>query len=365
MRRVRRGGFTAFNPTIRPNIFSPVGVEDLIERKGESALWFRLQPCPCPPEERTPDCRACIDGYVKSFQDSITVENEKVYCDGNYIYPRFAPVSGVQSTEWLGEGEGRPLSIKRIEPERIQVEEYLEDWHAVVAAYDVDLVERMTLQDLPIENTERLDLPIDGVLIGVDELYIDGAPLSWTGFGFQHITLAERKTGLVNAAIRVFNPIKVAYRTMDMNTEGTERAMMPLETGEVEFTVPGRILMGEGDILTLLTTTVRNGQYIPFQEGPSDRLSYAPVSRILNCYSKETDQHGRERLREYRVGQDLVLESSERVRWLSPKPRNGYTIMYEYHPSFRIQSDTTVSGTMDRTLPRVYKAKAASSYNPR
>lgn len=182
------------------------------------------------------------------------------------------------------------------------MEEYLEDWHAVVAAHEVDLVERIKLQGLPIENSERLDLPIDGVLIGVDELYIDGQPLNWTGFGFQHITLAERKTGLINAAIRVFNPIKVAYRTMDMKTEGTERTMMPLETGEVEFTVPGRILIGEGDILTLLTTTVRNGQYVPFREGPLDRLSYAPVSRILNCYSKETDQYGRERLREHVVG---------------------------------------------------------------
>ena len=31
MRKVGPGGFTAFSPSIRPNTFSPVGVDDTIE----------------------------------------------------------------------------------------------------------------------------------------------------------------------------------------------------------------------------------------------------------------------------------------------------------------------------------------------
>lgn len=370
-RRIREGGFTVFNPTIRPNVFSPVGVEDLIERRGESALWFRMQPCPCPSEKRLPDCLACVDGYVKSFQERLLIENERVYADGRTIFPRYAPVRKVVRTQWLGPGEGRPLSINQVHPDRIEVKEQLEEWHAVIADYEVDLIEAQTYEGIVVDNDIFVDIPTDSVVVAVEGVWLDvqeddpGTPLEWTGVGFRRITLKERVTGIVSARVKVFNPVKIAYRTMDVGQQQTEKAGIPLESGEIEIIVPNSYLMGHGDIITFLTTTVRNAQYVSPRPGPVDMLTYTPVVEILNCFSKRRDARGNERIIQHEVGKDLILESAERVRWLTEKPMEGYSIMYSHHPSFRIQEETTVSGGLDRNLPRQFKAKAVSSYNVR
>ncbi|MCB1305055.1 MAG: hypothetical protein KDK37_12285 [Leptospiraceae bacterium] len=370
-RRVRQGGFTVFNPTIRPNVFSPVGVEDLIDRRGESALWFRMQPCPCPVASRTSDCLVCFNSHVRSFQESVLIENERVQADGHSLFPRFAPVRKVNRTEWLGPGEGRPLTVDKIDPTRVLVKEMLEEWSAVFIDYEVDLIEAQTFDKIRVHNDIFVQIPTDAIIIGIEGVWesgdedVDGRPLDYTGFGFHRITLKERFTGLVNVRLRLFRPIKIAYRTMDVGHKRTERAALPFESGEIEIIVPNSYLMGEGDIITFLTTTVRHSMYIEAKPGQVDRIAYSPVVELINCYSKARDDKGNDRILQHTIGQDLILESSDRVRWLTDKPRGGYTLMYSYNPSFRIQEETTVAGGMDKRLPRQYRAKAASSYNIR
>lgn len=361
MRRVGRGGFTVFSPTIRPNVFSPVGVDDLLERHGESALWTRLQPCPCPSEERLPDCRLCLGGYVRSYQETTLIEAELCRADGHILFPRYAPVRRVVNAVRLSEGP-LPLTVKAIRETEIEVAETLKDWHAVNLTYEVSLAEWRELE-ANATGERRVRFTVDGAITAVDRLFVGDRELEPMGFTFDSVLASERLFGPVRARVRVYPYIKIAYRTFELEADRkTERTRLIAEGGEVELTVANSYFLGEGDILTLMTAEVRAAQYIPFTAGDTDLVSYAPITRILNCVARTPTTTG-ERLTEYQEGEDFEILSNERIRWLGDKPRTGYSLLYGYHPSFRIGGAVEAAGGMDRRLPRKYRGRAASSTN--
>lgn len=370
MRKKGPGGFTVFSPSIRPNTFSPVGVEDTIERQGESVFWFRMQPCPCPQEQRTPDCAFCMDGQVRTFQRTRLIDQERVVePNGCVLAPRYAPVRKVVKATWFKENP-QDLTVQRInEDGTIQIAENLKHWHAVDLTYEVDLIEEETVEGQGTGDY-FVKLPAAGVIVKAVEVF-QQAPgqeaferIEPIGNTFDSLVFDRRIFGRIRAKVEVFPPVKIGYRTFDVEKGRTEWGGLTAETGELELIVPNSLLFGEGDIVTFLTSELRASHSVKFHPGTDDRMMFTPIVAVENVFGFEAGLQSK-RMREYREGEDFIILSAARIRWLRDKPQDGYTIMYRYHPSFRIQSHVEGSGGMDRRLPRQYRARPASTYNVR
>ncbi len=67
-----------FNPLSvpsSPNAIRSYPAEEILDRRGETSIWFKMQPCPCPAESRLPDCgiKGCIDGNIRTYQKLMDV----------------------------------------------------------------------------------------------------------------------------------------------------------------------------------------------------------------------------------------------------------------------------------------------------
>lgn len=365
MYRIRPGGTSAFAPTPRPNVFSDTGPEDLINRRGESAYYFRFAPCPCPEEQRSSACAVCSPhtGLIKTFQEVTEIQREKPAIEGKRILPRWGPVVGVDRLYHVVDGEEIPLTIQRIHPESIEIAEELEYWRAVYIDYRVSLIDEMVVEgEASADFTVRLDLP--GVIARVVEVRDarTGAIVPHAAHTFDSVSFAKRLTGRIRVRVRVISPIKVGYSTLDLEETNRRqgRISIKLEQGEILFVVPHSVKVGEGDIITLLRSDRRaQVRMRPHGGGDVDRLEYGPIKSILSCYGLDRADIAP---REYKEGHDFVVAGYDSIRWLSPRPEAGYSLMYLYHPGFRVTGAVTIGSGMDRDAPRLYRGKAISSY---
>jgi hypothetical protein len=383
MRRVLQGGVSVFQPTVRPNQFFQVGIDDVIQRHGEHAMWFRLQPCPCPPAERTADCNLCVDSHIRTFQETFLIEKEQPKGDGHWVFPRYHPARSVEKLSWRHEGQTTELTVDRVYPDKIQIKESMKDWAALLMDYHVDLIESNTFE-IEVSNSQRVSpkflgtdqnpeaaVPYYGVIVGVEELYFKGptdtdfAPISALGTTLDSVILKARVTGTVRGRLRIFSPVPIAYHTLNAGTEKTEQSRIQAETGEMDIIVSQGYHMGEGDIVTFLETELRHSMYVEFRPGKVDRIMYSPVIRVHNCISKQKI-NGVWKFVHHHEGEDFVLSGADRITWLKPKPPGGYSIMYDYHPSYRVQpAGVETGGLQDRRLPRQFRVRKWSSFDGR
>jgi hypothetical protein len=105
--------------------------------------------------------------------------------------------------------------------------------------------------------------------------------------------------------------------------------------------------------------------YVEFRPGKVDRIMYSPVIRVHNCISKQKI-NGVWKFVHHHEGEDFVLSGADRITWLKPKPPGGYSIMYDYHPSYRVQpAGVETGGLQDRRLPRQFRVRKWSSFDGR
>ncbi|UPY81110.1 hypothetical protein FH581_023235 (plasmid) [Leptospira weilii] len=369
MRKSGQGGSTPFSITTKPNVLTPLTNEEMIDRRGESALWYRLTPCPCPQEERVPDCKFCFEGLVRTFQEELEITEEMAYkVEGNKVFTRFAPISEIVSANLISRETHKPLTIKRIEEEYVEVEENLKYWNSVLLRYKVKMVECLFVEGIG-ENEYVLfpKLPL-GAIVGVEEVFFvsgEGVPeaVEFSGFTFNSIVFPKRVTGLFRFKLKFQYPIKVAYKTYRQDSDARkifDRSQITFQEGELLAVVGGGYRMGEGDLVTLLVSTLRHSEYIQFQTGNYDTLSYSPVSHIDRIFSK--GKHG---LVTHEKGKDFILFGDSKIKWLTDKPRNGYSLIYDYHPTFRISGFIEGGSGEDRDKPKLFKMKPISNLNTR
>lgn len=368
MDKIGPGGVTPFPIQTKPNLFTPLRNEELLERRGESALWFRLSPCPCPQSERVPDCKFCLDGEIRTFQEDLEIEEEIAWkVDGNKLFTRYGPISEVNKLTFFYRGQNKNITVKNIYPDYIEIAEQLEYYHQVQIDYKVKLVESIQIEFQG--NNEFEVFPLLGgnkYLIGIEELYKVNPDGSTSNFSYRSYTLnsiffSERTTGTFRGKFKVINPVKVAYKTFSLEKrKGLPSSLIELPDGEVMAVMGSGYKMGEGDIITFLKSTHRHSQFIEFKTGDIDKLPYSPIATIDTVVAK--DKNG---LQNYKLGKDFVIFGDNRVLWISDKPRSGYTIIYDYHPSFRVTGFMEGGSGEDRSKPRQFKMKAIPSFNGR
>ena len=381
MMRQRPGGTTPFSPTPRPNVFSQIGANDMIERVGEQALWFRMQPCPCPPMKRIPDCTLCLSGEVRSFQRTRLIESEQAYVVGSRLYTRWGPIEkAISAVRRSGRDRGRNLKIKRIGHDStgwyIEVDERLEYYAATSVTYEVAMIQPRHIEG-ELDNSSVLDpgAIADGwYLAGVRNLAIDGKELVVDGHladkekmvsvNLSKIFLSGRMSGEYRAELETVSSIGIAYRTADVSFSKSSRGSISLEQGQVEIITPSDIILGQGDIITFLTTRARIAHYVGYTTKRYDYLAFSPVAEIDNITARYRLTDGSETLRTLEQDVDYRLVSRERIEWLTDKPPGGYSVLYTYHPSYRILPGYTGSGGLNRNTPRQYKGAIYSHYKP-
>ncbi|TGM04836.1 hypothetical protein EHQ76_07265 [Leptospira barantonii] len=369
MRKSGLGGTTPFSITTKPNVLTPLTNEEMIDRRGESALWYRLTPCPCPMEERVPDCKFCFEGLVRTFQEDLEISEEMAYkIEGNKVFTRFAPIAEIASATLISRETFKPLTVKRIHDDFFEVEEDLKYWNSVLLKYKVKMEESLTVEAKG-ENEYVLfpKLPL-GAIMGVEEVFYipeigEPVEIEFSGFTFNSVVFPKRVNGIYRLKLKFQYPVKIAYKTYRQESDARkifDRSQITFQDGELMAVIGGGYRMGEGDLVTLLVSTLRHSEFVPFQTGNYDILSYSPVTNVERIFSKGT--HG---LIQHKKGEDFILFGDSKIKWITDKPRNGYSLIYDYHPTFRISGFIEGGSGEDRDKPKLFKMKPISNLNMR
>ncbi|MCG6195642.1 hypothetical protein LFX25_20580 [Leptospira sp. FAT2] len=371
MRKSGQGGVTPFSIPTKPNVLTPLTNEELLERRGESALWYRLTPCPCPQEERLPDCKFCLEGQIRTFQETLTIQEEFAYkIQGSKIYTRFAPVTEVESAVLHSQDKQTPLTITHIQEESFDVLENLKYWNAVLLKYKVSLIEEKFFEVIGNNEYELFPDLKKEAIVGVVEVFKipenENEPaieVEFSGHSLNSIIFPKRVSGLHRIKIKTFNPVKIAYKTFRNDSDSRklfERSQITFQEGELMGVMGSGYRMGEGDIITLLISTLRHSEFIAYQNTYYDRVSYSPIAYVDQILSK--GKHG---IKSHKRGEDFIIFGDSKIQWLSDKPKSGYTIIYDYHPTFRVTGFVEGGSGEDRDKPRIFKMKPLSNFNGR
>ncbi|WP_061248105.1 hypothetical protein [Leptospira noguchii] len=369
MRKSGKGGSSPFNITTKPNVLTPLTNEEMLERRGESCLWYRLTPCPCPSEDRLPDCKFCYDGLIRNFQETLEIKEEMAYkVEHNRVYTRFCPIKKVKNINLISRETHKPLTVKRIQEEYIEVEETLKFWNAVLLHYEVSMIEEIIVEAIG-ENEYSLypKLPL-GAIVGVVEIFKvndlgETSRVESTGFTFNSLQFLNRVNGLYRLKLKFIYPVKVGYKTFSNEQDARKifgSSQITFNDGEVMAVMGVGYNLSQGDTITLLVSTLTHSEYIPYQFGSYDKVSYSPIRKVEKIISKEKSF-----IKEHEEGKDYQVFGDSKIKWITDKPKNGYSIIYEYHPSFRITGFIESGSGEDRDKPKIFKMKALSNLNTR
>ncbi|PJZ89527.1 hypothetical protein CH368_06100 [Leptospira levettii] len=251
------------------------------------------------------------------------------------------------------------LNVKRIHESYFEIQENLKYWNHVQLDYEVALTETK-LFHFKGNGLRMVDTGLSDYLVDLKSIFINGkdAKDKIVGNNFTSLAFTEPVFGDVTGEAVFFSPIKVAYRTFELDQTSTEKVKFGLSTGEIAFVVPVGIRMGLGDIVILTKSDARQSERILTVPGRKfDFVSHTPVIRIYNLISKTNSG-----LKEYEEGKDFILLGNDRIYWFSDKPKE-YTIMYDYNPVYRVSSKIENGASEDRERVRIYKAKSVSTYN--
>ncbi|RHX90268.1 hypothetical protein DLM76_20610 [Leptospira yasudae] len=371
MRKSGQGGQTPFSIPTKPNVLTPLTNEELLDRRGESALWYRLTPCPCPQEERLPDCKYCLDGLIRTFQETLTIQEEFAYkIQGSKVYTRFAPITEIVSAVLQSQGKQTPLTVTHTNEDSFEVLENLKYWNAVLLKYNVSLIEEKFFEVIGRNEYELFPELNKEAIVGVVEVFKvpedeNESPfeVEISGHSLNSIVFPKRVSGRYRVKVQTFNPVKIAYKTFRNDPDSRklfERSQITFQEGELMAVMGGGYKMGEGDIITLLVTTLRHSEFVSFQNSKYDTVSYSPIASVDQILSKE-----RNGIKTHKRGEDYIVYGGSKIQWLSDKPKNGYTIIYDYHPTFRITGFVEGGSGEDREKPRIFKMKPLSNFNGR
>lgn len=362
--KIGDGGVTPFTISTKPNIFTPLRNEELLERRGESALWFRLTQCPCPQELRVPDCKFCNEGQMKTFQEDLLIEEEISWkLERNRVYVRYGPIKSVKRIFLIYRETQKELQIVNIHPSYIEVSENLEYYHQVQIDYFVSLIEESTFETECNGNIVYPGIVKKGISKAIEAIDIqtgDSIPiLSWS---ITSLVLSKPVYGLIRIKAETFQTIKVAYKTFtqDERQSGVGKSLVELPDGEVLAVMGAGYRLGEGDILIMQKSTLRHSMYVKYQNGNFDRMPYSPIASIDSVISR--DESG---FKKHKPGIDFVPFGENKIHWIKPKPLNGYSIVYDYFPTFRVTSMVETGMGEDRSKPRQFKMKAIPSMQAR
>ncbi|WP_061221986.1 hypothetical protein [Leptospira weilii] len=371
MRKSGQGGVTPFSITTKPNILTPLTNEDLLERRGESALWYRLSSCPCPAEERLPDCKFCFEGLIRTFQEDLLIQEETAWkIVGNKVFTRYAPITKIESAVLISRETQKQLTIKRIHEEYFEVEEPLKYWNSILLKYKVSLVEEMYVEaEGKNEYVLFPKIPF-GAIIGVVEVFKvpdseTEKPVSveYSGYTLNSVIFPKRVNGKHRLKVLFYNPVKIGYKTYRVDPDSRkifDRSQITFQDGELMGVLGGGYKMGEGDIITLLVSTLRHSEFIAYQNKAFDVVSYSPIASIDRIISK-----GRNGFVTHKEGTDFLIFGDSRIQWLSDKPKTGYTIIYDYYPTFRVTGFIEGGSGEDRDKPKLFKMKPLANFNGR
>ena len=353
---------------IGPNPVKPWGIEDTIEKRGELAMRVQFQPCPCPENQRLNECttQGCYQGFIRTFQDfkeivGETVPDEGIY--GNKIYPRFYPIKSVSQAILQWDDEFIPLDITKIEDDHFEVSRQLKYWNILNITYRVKVIEDVMGSIEVINPTKKVDLGMfessssPQVITSVVETYLNGKKIDYLGNTFNAIIFQENVAGTLNYVVKTYTPFKLAYRDSSMYDAKLEKTQIKLDSGDIEVTVSQSERIAEGDIITLVKMYYNTSQFVPYKPNTQyDYLSFAPIRKVINCFTKVNNQ-----IVELKEGEDFILADYERIYWLKEKPLNGFSIRYSYNPSYRLMKASGGANEMKNT-PKNYVGKFVSNY---
>jgi hypothetical protein len=366
MDRTGKGGLSPFNIPTRPNAFTVLKPDEVIERRGESALIFRYKPCPCPQIDRSPDCKiqGCFGGYIRNFQETALIDEEVSWkVEGQYVHTLYSPVDSVEIINTIINGMPRDLHVVSVENNKIKVSEILEYWRKVNLRYWVKMISEVVLTDNIIEPTRYYMPKLDNhhAMVDVIEAYVNGKNImpSIIGKDMKGFYLFEDIYGDITIKLKLLASVKIGYHSWNLDKTKSEQGKFPYDSSDLQVVVPTYVQMSEGDIIIFLYSAIQTSQYVPFRTGNDDFLTYSPIKGIQSLHVKE---HGK--IVEKKKGIDFIVYRQDRIRWLTPKPLTGFSITYEYHPTYRVTGRMEGEGSEDRRKPFQYTIKAVNSFNP-
>ena len=365
MNKTGLGGVSPFNVPTRPNAFTPLKPDDVLERRGESILLFRFKPCPCPQMNRSPDCKTegCFGGYLRVWQETALIDEETAWKNkGTIVRTLYQPIHSVEEIFTFINGKKVNLDVVSTHGDTIEILHPIEYWRKVFLKYRVKMIESSILSFDLKGNEQYLYLGLDKkVLTDVSEAYLNGNDIKSQIIGndMYGVYFFKPMVGKLNLVVHTSSPVKIGYHSWSLDAP-KEESKFPVQSSDLSIVAPTYVQMAEGDIISLLYSTSQTSQYVPFRVGSEDVLTYSPIKLVDSLHCVENGK-----VIEKKNMIDFIVHKYDRIKWLTPKPQSGYSITYEYHPSFRVTARIEGEGSEDRRKPYQYSVKAVSSFNPR
>lgn len=381
MRKQLPGGTAPFQIEPKPNVIQKAPYQETIDRLGEKILFLRNLPTPdvTPGRLATPDARADGKGYIYSYQKTARQETEEASLMGsrsiNRVYTRNAPISKVRKLVWRRgplQGGDMELTVTKFTEEYIEFSENIPYYASLAIDYDVRLYETVTLDIAMARDGRALDLSngsdlihdvngnIINVCVKVHEVWLineDGTltKLDNHTHDFTHIYL--EKTYGTGVSFRVtldrYDTINAAYHTFDNKTQQIGQSELP--AGAIQILFNQWVIVSPGDIL-IFTNAFQNTKEVSAR-GTDGRypLIQSPVREIEAIFYLRGNE---------RVEVDPESVSIENFRYMRlPEDitPSRVSVVYNYHPQYRVHPEVQLSSHAYRQQPRKWTAIPAQT----
>lgn len=341
----------------------PIEHENTIDRQGQLVRLIQVKKCPCI-KNGIADlyCTLCRgEGYIRTFQRNLEIrEEDSEHHGGPIIRPWIQPVVGVKKVQmWRHHINGGNIDFQVASFSSTQI--MLVDnghlprrWEPIKVTYLVENAETVTNENCrhtggyllrtintEIDTTGKTSNPkaVHGDVASVQRVFnfTQNRTYAVKSFGKQTIVIddvgntvpAPLITDVLQVDYKYVRPFRVLFTRIDIEN-AVVKYFEDLKMGDMKMTLKSRYNVGRGDIVTALTTLVKEQVVVTRGQGTVDSLPSFDIHEILENIEDETGAF-------YVNGTDFILSEYNKLTWLTAhKPALGkrYSVQYLYRPSY-------------------------------
>lgn len=376
---------------------SPEKYIRLINQHGTLTRIMQARVCPCVETNGSPSmyCKMCNgDGHIYSFQRKLLIEdedserefnrNQMLKKDTFSVFPFRVPVLEPLKVERLLPPEqggiveynidsftGETISISRknetdpypLHYEPMRVSYYSDRYVLIENEYpEVDSVNSiLTLQGTKFsgEWSSGNVKNVHGDVAIVTSIYSVKNRWEYKNFTFRKNKIyvnttdePELSRGDIRVSYYFCPPAKTLPADPSLNIGKSEKWVADMASGSVRVAFEPWFEVGQGDIITFLTTIYYKNEVLIHNTG-LDKLREFDIDTVQDDIIDETGKI-------YRKGINFINTNFRDIKWIGEEPAQGarISIRYGHYPTFIIFEDEPVPNSLEnKQYPRILTAK--------
>lgn len=355
------GGQSVFPTQSRPNIFNKLPVEELIERNGEDFIWLRLLPSTELEEGNLALPDQPNKGFIISYERERKIVDETIQLmtiQGQTFQTIYSPITKIHKLyvkKHEIHGSDLDLPVRSFTGNTITLTDdiLIKPWYQIQIDYSIKSYET-TKEEFELPGGHILPIgKYPKVMVKVNKVLIRENPRKWQEIPFTHdfLNIYLRRRYPEGTRLKVeydaINTIKLAYKAVELkDVQLNEKGTISVMSGDFEAVCSPYLDLSKGDILVNSVSSSVEKELVTIDSKGRYRLKYSPIKELVSI----TDG-----VNEY-LPDDFLIEDYQYIRFvkeLKELPQR-LSLIYSYHPIYKIVDSLTVSGQAGRLQPRKY-----------